>query len=41
MIMNILANIHPGQKEFYFISIINYINYCNGRVQGFQPKPPA
>lgn len=25
MIMAILANIHPGLLEFYFVSIINYI----------------
>lgn len=30
MIMSILANIHPGQLEYYFVSIINYINYWQG-----------
>lgn len=25
MIMSVLANIHPGILEFYFVSIINYI----------------
>jgi len=25
MIMSVLANIHPGLLEFYFVSIINYI----------------
>lgn len=30
MSMSILANIHPEQLEFYFVSIINYIDYWQG-----------
>lgn len=28
--MSILANIHPGQLKFYFVSVINYIGYWQG-----------